>query len=249
MFLEKKFSRWKGGSQPSNVPILLGADSAPTSMPTGANDNVYTHRTSNSSGWPVQRLVVGYKAPSGNIALTCTVYVWDANSQAWFQIGSSRQLMTGKLSYFDSLGLNEAPQIRSNVELASPGSTYLAVVISDGSGNAPNGEHVFVVGSDITNTEGTDTGWEMDSNAINSSPKFRDYTMGGADINLLTIGGTPTRGIMPLTDGSMAVTPVNPVDATLIEVIQVFAGVREDIQVTSVKTVNTTAGLKFRAYW
>lgn len=249
MFLEKKFSRWKGGSQPSNVPVLLGNDSIPTEMPSTANDNVYTHRSSNINGWPVQRLVIGYKAPSGNIALSCTVYVWDTNSQSWFQVGSSRQLMPGKLSYFDSLGLNESAQIRANVEMASSGSTYLAILITDGSNNAPNGEHVFVVGSDISNTEGTDTGWEMDSNAINSSPKFRDFTMGGSDINLMTIGGTPCRGIMPLMDGNLSVSPFNPVDASINETIAVFSGIREDIQCTMVRTANTTAGMKFRVYW
>lgn len=241
MHLPQVFSRWKGSVPAGGV--ALGSDSAPTLPPNLTTaSNILHHKVSNNLGYPAQRLIVGYKPPSATtVSLNVVAYVWDDTSQYWYQIGSSKQLQPGRANFFDSLGLNEPAVVRANLETPTSGATYVAFVITDPSSGAPNGEHVFTLGSDITQTEG------LEESIVSPASRFRQYTMAGSDIDLVANGGGASRGILPLGDGTLVVQPLNPIGTT--ETIDVLQGIREDIQITKVLTSGSTAGLKFRVYW
>lgn len=154
MFFPVKFSRWKGAAQPATIPILLGGDTnPPTAAPTVAMDNVLVHKVANAMGWPTQRVAVGYKAPSGTLALHASLYFWEANSEAWYRIGAAdRDLTPGVVLYFDTLSLIEEPPTALKLARPTAGCSQLYLAVTD-PGAAPDGAHVFVMGADITNTE------------------------------------------------------------------------------------------------
>lgn len=147
MRFPKSFSRFKG-TVPAGA-IALGGDGAAPTAPPGSYDNVMVSRFSNTNGWPCHRVAVVYKAPSGVLALSATMWFWEDNLQAWFQIGDPQNLTPGKVAFFDVVALLDVPHVAADMNSVTAGSIAQALVVAD-SGGAPNGEHKFAVGPDLT---------------------------------------------------------------------------------------------------
>ena len=148
-----KFSRWKGAGQPASVPILLGADAVPSTQSDASKDCVLMHRTANANGWPAQRIAIVYSPPSGTTDLTASLYAYETNTGKWYRVGPAGfTLSPGKITYVDSLGIIEPPATGVNMNEPTSGGVQMFLCVSDN--GAPNGEHVFAMGADITATEG-----------------------------------------------------------------------------------------------
>lgn len=125
----------------------LGADTPPTGEHRGNVDNQTSLRLSNVNGYPVQRLVVGYVAPSEDAPpVRAWVLVHEDNSGAWFRTElTSRELHPGVLTYFDLPTLAD----NSNVGSREVGAIDLCVLVMPDE-DAPPGVHTFVVGGDVS---------------------------------------------------------------------------------------------------
>lgn len=137
MFLPTSFERYKG-----TVPqgkFALGSDVA--SAPRG--DALYVYRMTDQQP---RRLLIGYSAPSGTVPVYADTYVLDWQTKLWFRFGLQKTLLSGTVLNSDLIGsFNELP----GTILTDQGEgTYIALIVSDSSG-APNGKHIFSMGSDI----------------------------------------------------------------------------------------------------
>lgn len=141
MRFHETFTRNKGGSG-----TALGSDAAPSISPKESQDNVYSGKLYSATG-PSYRLVIGYVAPSGALALDCDVHVWDDFSGKWWLLpGSGAGTLTpGKLASFD-LPVPAERVIKPSDEDKNQRSTgFSAYVRVTDPGAAPNGDHKFYV--------------------------------------------------------------------------------------------------------
>ena len=137
MFLPTAFERYKG-----TVPqgkFALGSDSV--SSPRG--DSLYVYKMADQQP---RRLMIGYSAPSGSVPVYADTYVLDWQTKLWYRFGLQKTLVPGTILNSDLIGsFNELP----GTILTDQGEgTYVALVVSDNA-NAPNGKHVFSLGSDL----------------------------------------------------------------------------------------------------
>lgn len=137
MFLPTAFERYKG-----TVPqgkFALGSDSV--SSPRG--DSLYVYKMADQQP---RRLLIGYSAPSGSVPVYADTYVLDWQTKLWYRFGLQKTLVPGNILNSDLIGsFNELP----GTILTDQGEgTYVALVVSDNA-NAPNGKHVFSLGSDL----------------------------------------------------------------------------------------------------
>ena len=147
------FSRWKGAGQPASVPILLGGDAvpAPPAETPGALDNVLNHRFSNVNGWPCHRIAVVYDGSKvvAPVSLSATMVLYDRSTRRWYRVGPANVVLNeGVITFFDTLGLIEQVATSGGISEAS-GSESAMLIVSD-PGAAPDGEHVFAMGADLT---------------------------------------------------------------------------------------------------
>lgn len=121
------FNRWKGAAQPTNVPILLGGDSVPTTP--GQNrpnkstmDNLVTSRFRDTNGWPCHRIAVLYKPPSGTTALDADMYMYEDTLDTWFRVNGvagSGNILANAVTFFDCVGLLDLPVTSNNLNAKS----------------------------------------------------------------------------------------------------------------------------------
>lgn len=143
-----KFSRFKGGG---GTPAL-GSDTVPTGNVN--QDNILYSKFTSINGWPASRVAVVYKAPSGSLALNADMYFFEENIGMWFKITASPVALTpGRVTFFDVVALMDLPNtLKGNDDPApSSGSIAQMLIVSD-PGAAPNGEHIFAMGPDLTTT-------------------------------------------------------------------------------------------------
>jgi len=178
-----KFSRWKGAGAPADA-IVLGSDVAPTAYADLRRDSVLNYRPANASGFPAQRVAIVYSPPSGSTSLIATLYAYEANTGKWYRVGpASFTLTPGKITYVDALGLLEPPATQANIANASPSGVQMCIVVADNA--APDGEHVFALAPDITNTEGVDdagaeaAATDTDANDVVAAERSRMMSFNG----------------------------------------------------------------------
>ena len=144
MRFTSKFSRFKGAPGPG-----LGDDTVPTTAPTpGPNANLMCSRFSNVNGWPCHRIAVTYRGPESAIPLPATMWFWEELTQYWYQIGATVNLNPDAVTFFDVVGLLEGSQASPDVNPTA--GSIAALLIVDDPGGAPNGEHIFAMGPDLT---------------------------------------------------------------------------------------------------
>ena len=145
------FSRSKG---PGAFPAL-GSDpspnaSTPPQPPTPApNGNLMTGPFFNNNGWPCHRIAVAYKGPPLPVALNGTLWMWEDQTQHWYQIGGTVSIAPDAISFFDVVGLLDTANTRGDLNQAAAGSLAVQLVVTD-PGGAPAGTHTFAVGPDLT---------------------------------------------------------------------------------------------------
>lgn len=144
MRFHQTFTRNKGGGA---LPPLLGGDAVPTAKPDHSADNVYSGKLFTSQDCPIYRIVLGYRAPSGTLALDAEVYVWDELSQAWWLLPGSGAgiLIPGKLASVDFPTPGDRIIKPSSNDVVQYGSGYDVFVRVTDPGAAPDGAHLFYV--------------------------------------------------------------------------------------------------------
>lgn len=145
------FSRFKG-----TVPdgkIELGSEGAvddpPTSPPNPNQDNALASKFYSNQGWPAHRIAVGYKGPPGSIPLDAQVWVYDTKTEAWYAVGDAGTVKPNQITYFDVVALLDMPTTATSLDSPTQGSLSVLLVIQ-GDAGAPDGEHVFAFGADLT---------------------------------------------------------------------------------------------------
>lgn len=163
MRMHSKFSRWKNGAVGTTA---LGSDAVPgapvyaTSAPVpvasdGTLDNAMSHRFLDANGWPAHRVavVLNYKGVGTPVALPATLYVYDSLTQRWYQLGPTTDLVDGKVTFFDTLGISQRGPADSTQDVAdmTPGAEQLLLIVNDTStASAPNGEYQIAWAPDLT---------------------------------------------------------------------------------------------------
>jgi hypothetical protein len=155
MQFHQVFSRYVG-----TVPAgkkALGSDVIPVDAAAtqrapdqSLDDNVLYCRFLNLEGWPVHRVAVAYRAPSGVLALTATMYFWESQLERWIQVGAPGTVTPGQVSFFDCVSLLDTLQTRSGLDQGSPTRGSLAQLLIVDAGLAPGGEHRFAIGADLS---------------------------------------------------------------------------------------------------
>jgi hypothetical protein len=160
MKFQNRFVRRKGGTGPvpllgSDVdPTTYGIDSAGIESSKAAalndvNSNVLCARNYSNLGWPVHRVAVGYKPPSGTVNLVANAYVLDRGTFIWFQIGPvDVPLIPNKITFFDMVSpVEQGSQVGFDTMQGQSFDFFLRVTDP---GGAPDGEHIFVMLPDLT---------------------------------------------------------------------------------------------------
>jgi hypothetical protein len=142
---------------PAAPLIGLGADTVPSTAPDHATmDNLFVGKFVSNSGFPVERLAIGYKYTGAGpaVALPCQLWIWEDKTQAWYL------LATANLSAPGTSGQGTITPLRvlSGAEAPSLGSDYggggnigsLTVLIIVQNNSAPNGTYDFVVAPNLT---------------------------------------------------------------------------------------------------
>lgn len=129
----------------------LGKDELPASGERigAAPDNLVVSRLWNVHGYPVQRLVVGFVGPKGAGNLSCVAMIFDDETQHWFCSGTC-ELYPNALSYIDVPTLLDNAKTGGGAGLQSSGAIEALLLIKS-AGKAPEGEYVFVAGTDVSN--------------------------------------------------------------------------------------------------
>lgn len=146
MRMHKQFSRWKGVGGPA-----LGSDGAagvpPTVNPNAHIDNVLIASFSTTSGFPAQRIAVTCKGPSADdVSLAAQLWLYDNLTDAWYRVGSSTNITTNRVNYFDLCVLGEpSPVLMTG---ATAGSISAMLIVQDGT-SVPSGEYVFAMSPDL----------------------------------------------------------------------------------------------------
>ena len=135
----------------AEATVLLGADSAPTTVygtpgvapsPPGATpganvDNVLNTRTCGvQSPFPISRIAVVMRGPTGAANQNASLYVWDSGNKCWYLVNASPVvLVNNQVLFFDAITPCEQPQNNQQTpgQIAAPnpsqgGVDYMLVV-------------------------------------------------------------------------------------------------------------------------
>ena len=125
----------------------LGSDTTPTTTPPTASvtDNLMVSRFSNINGWPCHRVAVVYRGPPGAPPLPAELYMWEEQTQHWYQIGAPVSLVPGAVAFFDVVGVLDG----NDALTPTAGSIAVFLRVTD-PGGTPAGEYVFAVAPDLT---------------------------------------------------------------------------------------------------
>jgi hypothetical protein len=107
-------------------------------------DNLMVSRFSNNNGWPCHRVAVTYKGPVAAPSLPATLWFWEEQTEHWYQIGASTNLLLDRVTFFDVVGLLDGNQMLQ----PSAGSIAVALIVTD-PGGTPAGEYVFAIGPNL----------------------------------------------------------------------------------------------------
>lgn len=155
-----QFSRFLGlGTDPARqlgqasdlAPNTAGSGSTPL-KPSDATDTILISKFTNSSGWPLQRVAIGYKGPGGAPALpNCALWVWDYETERWYRMPTTFTLNPDQITITDVVALMEGGP-RSQAELLKPtaGSLEAWLSVPNPGGPPPDGEYVFAFGPDLS---------------------------------------------------------------------------------------------------
>lgn len=146
------FTRVKPAAAPA---ITLGSEtSPPAKAPSPSSmDNLLTCKVTSTSGFPVQRIAVGYKTTAAApIALPFEVWIWDDPTSAWYLLTSGNLVApvaanNGTITKVAVMAGADLAALGANTQ-ASVGALDAWVFIKD-PGAAPNGTYDFIVAPDL----------------------------------------------------------------------------------------------------
>jgi len=104
-------------------------------------------RPASNTGWPAHRLVVAYHGPSSAPDLTATLYVYDHNSQRYYQVGTGT-LKAEQLNYFSIVSIAEPPVRADNMDQNAAGGMELVLIVTPPSPGIV-GTYVFSMAPDL----------------------------------------------------------------------------------------------------
>lgn len=137
--------------------VTLGSETTPpTTPPLSSMDNLFAGKFTSPSGFPVQRLAIGYKYTGAGpaIDLPVQVWIWDDSTTAWYLLSSGTLTHPsasgqGTVTKVASLAGSDMPAVGAGLGSAQGvGSLTVFVFVSD-PGAAPNGTYDFVVAPDL----------------------------------------------------------------------------------------------------
>jgi hypothetical protein len=114
-----------------------------------AGRRVFETRTKNIDGFPLQRIVAGFRGPPGvRLDISAFVFVSETNDDpvGWFEGGRHEQVRPGTFVYFDVPTLLDSPGAG---QPGSAGTTCVMFVVT--SRGDYDGDYVLVAGSDASN--------------------------------------------------------------------------------------------------
>lgn len=152
-----KFTRQVGAA---SLDPALGSDVNPTTLAAGSvakayltNSNVYSSRLQNTSGYPVQRIAVGYGTDAVGLAQTIKLYMWEDMTERWYEVPHTGTTANKTIAFFDIAALVDVANVKQTGaqqgQLTSPGSMEVAIVVTPPGGD-PAGVYTFIVGSDAS---------------------------------------------------------------------------------------------------
>lgn len=135
MYMETVFKRVVAGGVAWTLDTLP-EDSAGNQVPpgqqagggSGATDNAIAVRCFDTNGYPPTRLMVSYAGPTGAVATTAKLYVFDRNTKQYYvtpDSASGKTLTLGQLTYF-SIPVQADPAQNSNNSQGAPNTPGIA---------------------------------------------------------------------------------------------------------------------------
>lgn len=155
------FSRFIGASAPANMVLGQAADLDPNTagfgggpmQPSDAVDNVLITKITSPSGWPLQRIAIGYSYVGAGPAPAlpnCALWIWDGLTGRWYRMPSTFTLTIDQITVADVVGLMDGGP-RGQADMLKPSVGGLEVWVSvPAPGGAPDGEYRFPVGPDMS---------------------------------------------------------------------------------------------------
>ena len=137
------------GTVPAGASAL-GSDTTPAAKAPAGEDNVLVSRFSNINGWPIQRIAVTYKGPTGAPSVTARMFFYEDGTQAWYKVGADVVMAPGTVSFFDVVALLELPNTRANMAQSSSGSVSQFLQVDLPTGSPAAGPYTFAMGPDLT---------------------------------------------------------------------------------------------------
>jgi hypothetical protein len=150
----------------------LGTDAVPTGKPSDAlHDNQCSAQFNNVNGFPIQRVVVTYMAALGQFVaqpLPAKLYIYDDETDAWYQCGDEQMLVPGAVAWFDQPTLGQMGAMHGMpagqsyqpgnaavvAQSYNPGCINVCLVVEKPSTTTadPDGVYTFAMGFDISNS-------------------------------------------------------------------------------------------------
>lgn len=152
MRFQKFFSRWKGAVAAGM--IVIGTDVAPTVELPGVQDRLVSSPVFSSAGAPAKAIAIALKAPAGAGPITCTLYVFERETNTWHVVGAGAAVTPGTLAYFDV----PAPLERLVAAQARSAGGIDAILQVDDPGGLPDGEYRFALAASASKPEATGGG-------------------------------------------------------------------------------------------
>ncbi len=87
---------------------------------------------------------------------------------------------------------------------------------------------------------------------VSSASRFRQYTIGGSDIDIKGDGDAPCRAIVLLSAGAgnLVVTPASPISGDeTFDITNLLAGTLLPLELETIKHVGSLAGLEVLVLW
>lgn len=132
----------------------LGTDGAPGTPPTGqpgTQDNLLVQASLSDQGWPAHRIAVSYKGPVGALTLVGQIWLFDRQTQAWYEVGAPTNMVPNRLTYFDVVGLvSRRPTSADGLSIDASQGNIEALLVVQAAGGDPNGTYTFAMGADLT---------------------------------------------------------------------------------------------------
>lgn len=156
-----RFSRFLGvGTDPARQlgqatdlnPNIAGTGSVPR-PPSDAVDNILITKFANSSGWPFQRVALGYRYVGGGVAPAIpatAVWLYDYKTEQWYRLPTTVTLNPNQLTMADSVVLMEGGPRSPTTLLEPTAGSFEAWLAVPAPGGAPDGEYTFIVGPDLS---------------------------------------------------------------------------------------------------